>query len=158
MHKALQQKIYPSREELSKSRYWPISDKKVVFTNGCFDLLHAGHVDYLMRSKDLGDVLMVGLNSDSSVRNLKGSRRPVQNWTSRAIVLGALQCVDIVVGFGEATPLELIRFLRPAVITKGGDYVADEMVGRRFVQSYGGTIEILPMYGSHSTSGLLGDS
>ncbi len=128
---------------------------RVVFTNGCFDILHAGHVRYLHKAKSLGDVLVVGLNSDSSVSNLKGSSRPLNTWSDRATVLAALSSVDLVIGFGEDTPLELIKKIHPDFITKGGDYVIEEMIGKDFVESYGGKVIVLPYDEGYSTTELV---
>ena len=108
---------------------------QLVFTNGCFDILHVGHVRYLDAAKKLGDVLIVGLNSDRSVRQLKGLTRPLNTWVDRAAVLAALSAVDLVIGFDDDTPLELIKKLRPDVITKGGDYKKEEMIGGAYVES-----------------------
>ena len=117
--------------------------EEVVFTNGCFDLLHVGHVRSLEQARALGDRLLVGLNRDASVRRLKGPRRPVVGERQRAEVLAALECVDWVVLFGEATPLSLIRSVKPSVLAKGGDWSLDEIVGREDVESWGGRVERL---------------
>lgn len=128
---------------------------QLVFTNGCFDILHVGHVRYLDAAKKLGDVLIVGLNSDRSVRQLKGLTRPLNTWVDRAAVLAALSAVDLVIGFDDDTPLELIKKLRPDVITKGGDYKKEEMIGGAYVESYGGQIVILPFEEGYSTTELI---
>ncbi len=127
----------------------------VVFTNGCFDLLHHGHVDYLSRARDLGDLLVVGLNSDASVQRLKGSSRPVSHEVSRAHVLAALSCVDYVVVFNEDTPLHLIENIKPTILVKGGDYTHDEVVGAEFVESHGGRVELLSLVPGESTTRLV---
>lgn len=129
--------------------------KKVVFTNGCFDILHKGHVAYLQKAKKLGDVLVVGMNSNASVRRLKGSDRPVNSEKDRAFVLSALGCVDKVVIFSEDTPERLIRALRPDVLVKGGDWKKEDVIGAPFVESYGGKVRILPFVKGFSTTGLL---
>ncbi len=129
--------------------------KKVVFTNGCFDILHKGHVSYLQKAKKLGDVLVVGLNSDSSTRRLKGAGRPVNSQKDRAQVLGALRCVDRVVLFSEDTPEKLIRRIRPDILVKGGDWKGKSIAGGAFVRSYGGKVKFLPFVKGFSTSGLL---
>lgn len=123
-----------------------------VFTNGCFDVLHPGHVELLRHAKCLGHCLMVGLNSDRSVRGLKGEGRPVQNEAARAVVLAALADVDGVVLFDEETPLELIRSLAPDVIVKGGDYSPEQVVGRDLVEKAGGKVVIFPLVPGHSSS------
>lgn len=108
--------------------------KKMVFTNGCFDILHAGHIKLFSKAGALGDVLVIGINSDSSVRKLKGKKRPIQNLKDRVLVLSALECVDFVVSFDEETPDRLIRELRPDILVKGGDYKLCEIVGREYVK------------------------
>jgi rfaE bifunctional protein nucleotidyltransferase chain/domain len=125
---------------------------RVVFTNGVFDLLHPGHVDVLIGARRQGDALVVGINSDSSVKRLKGSDRPLRCEADRGYVLAALEAVDAVVVFAEDTPLELIRHLRPDILVKGGDYVADTIVGAREVASWGGRVVIVPLRPGHSTT------
>jgi len=128
------------------------SGRKLVFTNGCFDLLHVGHVRCLEAARRLGDRLVVGVNSDASVRRLKGAGRPVVPARQRAEVLAALACVDWVVIFGETTPLALIRALRPSVLAKGGDWTLDTIVGRADVERWGGRVVSLPeLRGVHTT-------
>lgn len=107
---------------------------KIVFTNGCFDILHRGHVEYLQKAKELGDLLILGLNSDSSVKRLKGENRPINNEKDRAIVLSALECVDFVIIFDEDTPFELIKNLKPDILVKGGDYKLENVIGREFAK------------------------
>ena len=131
------------------------SGKKVVFTNGCFDILHAGHVRYLQRARSLGDLLVVGLNADASVKKLKGPGRPVNSQTDRAAVLSGLSCVDGVVLFSEPTPLNLIRRVRPDFLVKGGDWKKKDIVGGDFVESNGGQVRSLPFVKGFSTSGIL---
>jgi len=109
-------------------------DKTVVFTNGCFDILHAGHISYLSKAKSLGDILVIGLNSDSSVRKLKGASKPVISQKNRAILLGALEAVDFIVIFNELTPLKLIKAIKPDVLVKGGDWEKENIVGADFVE------------------------
>lgn len=129
--------------------------KKVVFTNGCFDLLHAGHVSYLQRARDLGDVLVVGLNTDQSVQRLKGPSRPLVHEEDRAFVMAALACVSYVVLFDEDTPLELIELLRPDVLVKGADYTPETVVGRVEVESWGGSVELIEFIQGRSTTGIV---
>lgn len=129
--------------------------RTVVFTNGCFDILHAGHTTYLEAAKRLGDVLVVGLNSDSSVRRLKGESRPVNTQTDRAIVLSALRSVDYVCVFEEDTPLELITALQPDVLVKGGDYDIHSIVGADVVRARGGTVLALPFVEGKSTTAVI---
>ena len=128
---------------------------KVVFTNGCFDLVHRGHVDYLSRARDLGDLLVVGLNSDASVRRLKGEHRPISNQLSRATVLAAFAFVDYVVIFDEDTPINLIHAIKPTILVKGADYTRDTVVGADFVESYGGHVELIPLIPGESTTNLV---
>jgi D-beta-D-heptose 7-phosphate kinase/D-beta-D-heptose 1-phosphate adenosyltransferase len=136
---------------LAKRRRWKAAGKKVVFTNGCFDLLHPGHVRLLRKAKSLGDVLVVGLNSDGSVRRLKGPARPVQAEAARAEVMAALEPVDAVTVFDEDTPAELLAALRPDVLVKGADYSADRIVGRE----HAGRVVRFPLVEGQSTSRLV---
>ncbi|HEY0899211.1 MAG TPA: D-glycero-beta-D-manno-heptose 1-phosphate adenylyltransferase [Sphingobacteriaceae bacterium] len=132
---------------------WKLQHQKVVFTNGCFDLLHLGHVDYLAKAADMGDKLVIALNSDKSTRELKGPSRPITDEKSRAFILASLFFVDAVVLFDEPTPLEVIKLVRPDVLIKGADYTVDQIVGAGEVMSYGGqvkTIEYLPGYSTTS--------
>jgi D-beta-D-heptose 7-phosphate kinase/D-beta-D-heptose 1-phosphate adenosyltransferase len=127
----------------------------IVFTNGCFDLLHVGHVRLLRESAALGDFLIVGLNSDASVQRLKGPTRPINDELARAEVLSALEPVDAVTSFAEDTPLELIKAIEPDVLVKGGDYAPDQVVGRAEVEAAGGRLVLIPLVAGHSTSGLV---
>ncbi|MBI3994012.1 MAG: D-glycero-beta-D-manno-heptose-7-phosphate kinase [Candidatus Lambdaproteobacteria bacterium] len=129
--------------------------KRIVFTNGCFDLLHAGHIQYLQASRAQGDVLIVGINSDASVRRLKGPSRPVIGELDRAHLLAALSCVDYVVPFDEDTPEALIRAIRPDVLTKGADYTVETVVGHELVGAWGGRVHLVPLRENASTSGLI---
>ncbi len=130
-------------------------EKKIVFTNGCFDILHVGHVAYLEEAKKLGDLLFVGLNSDSSVRRLKGEHRPINNELDRRFVLSSLRSVDCVEIFNEDTPLELIKMVNPAVLVKGGDWSVQQIVGHEHVMSYGGKVLSLTFVDGYSTSKLI---
>jgi rfaE bifunctional protein nucleotidyltransferase chain/domain len=129
----------------------PGGKKKIVFTNGCFDILHLGHLQYLNEAKKLGDLLIVGLNSDESVRKLKGDGRPVNDQLFRKEMLENLKCVDAVQIFHESTPLELIRAIKPDILVKGGDY-DENIVGADFVKSQGGKVVILPFIPGQSTT------
>ncbi len=129
--------------------------KRVVFTNGCFDVLHRGHIEYLAMAREAGDLLVVGLNSDDSVRRLKGTGRPVNPQTDRALVLAALASTDFITTFDQDTPLELIRALLPDVLVKGGDYRAEDIVGATEVVDAGGEILIAPLVAGRSTTSLL---
>ncbi len=129
--------------------------ERIVFTNGCFDLIHPGHVLYLEAARALGDLLVVGLNSDASVRRLKGPSRPVCTQQERALVLAALRSVDYVVVFDEDTPLDLIREVEPDVLVKGGDWARDEIVGREVVEARGGEVVTIPLVPGASTTGIV---
>ena len=129
--------------------------QKIVFTNGCFDVLHYGHVRYLLEAKKLGDILVVGLNSDESVRRLKGPTRPVNGEKERAFVLAALACIDYVVIFGEDTPKELIETVVPDVLVKGGDYDLSNIVGADFVTRNGGTVTTIPFVEGFSSTHII---
>ncbi len=129
--------------------------KRIVFTNGCFDLLHLGHVRYLEEAKSLGDILIVGVNSDRSVRELKGPNRPILPAEERAEILSGLGCVDYVTIFDELDPLELISSLLPHVLVKGGDWTRETTVGREVVERAGGKVVILPLIEGASTSNLI---
>lgn len=128
---------------------------KIVFTNGCFDLLHYGHLNILAESKDLGDILIVGLNNDNSVRRLKGKNRPVNSEENRAALLASLNFVDYVVLFEEDTPARLIDAIIPDTLVKGGDYIAEDIVGYHTVTSHGGKVQILPFIDGFSSTILI---
>ncbi len=129
--------------------------EKVVFTNGCFDILHAGHVDLLTKARKLGAHLVVGLNQDESVTAIKGPSRPINRWCDRAMVLEALECVDYVIGFEDETPIELIRLIRPNILVKGKDWEGKEIVGADIVKSYGGEVAIVETDTTISTSKII---
>jgi D-beta-D-heptose 7-phosphate kinase/D-beta-D-heptose 1-phosphate adenosyltransferase len=148
-------KIMNVEHLLERLKEWRASGDSVVFTNGCFDLLHIGHVSLLDEARREGGRLIVGINSDASVTRLKGPSRPVVPEYARARVLAALEAVDAVVMFDEPTPLELMMTLRPDVIVKGGDYVANEIVGAREVQSWGGRVKIVRFVEGFSTTQLI---
>lgn len=140
-----------------KLENWKKEGKKIVFTNGCFDIIHAGHVDYLEKAKALGvgDILVVGLNSDNSVRRLKGKDRPINPVKYRKKVLEALKPVDLVIIFEENTPENLIKQVKPDILVKGGDYTADTIVGADFVKSYGGKVAIIDFVYDISTTKII---
>jgi len=131
------------------------SGKKIVFTNGCFDLFHSGHLDLLKQSKELGDILIVAINSDNSVRKLKGQERPIINENERVSIISALNCVDHVIIFEEDTPLELIEIIKPEILTKGSDYRKQDVIGRNVLSGYGGVVKIIPISKDVSTSTLV---
>ncbi len=128
---------------------------KIVFTNGCFDIIHRGHIEYLKKAKSLGDVLIVGLNSDNSVQRLKGDKRPINNESDRAVVLRELKSVDFVVIFEEDTPLELIKKIRPDILVKGGDWPTNQIVGHEFVLKNGGEVYSIPFIEGYSTTNII---
>lgn len=140
-----------------RARRWrtALGTRRVVFTNGVFDILHPGHVDVLLAARKEGDALVVGVNSDDSVRRLKGPGRPVRSEGERAYVLAALSMVDAVVVFEQDTPLELIRTLEPDVLVKGGDYSEDSVVGASEVRARGGKVVIVPLTPGHSTTAIV---
>lgn len=149
----IQNKIV-SREQLVE-RLKSRGDQRVVFTNGCFDLVHRGHVDYLSRARDLGDLLILGLNSDSSVRRLKGPSRPIVDEKSRALLLAAFQFIDYVVLFEEDTPYELIKAAQPDILVKGGDYRPEDIVGYDIVKQRGGQVVTIDFVPGFSTTNIV---
>jgi D-beta-D-heptose 7-phosphate kinase/D-beta-D-heptose 1-phosphate adenosyltransferase len=149
-----QTKIFARESALAQVEAWKGNGEKIVFTNGCFDLLHPGHIHLLNKAKDFGKRLVVGLNSDASVKRLKGPARPILSEQDRACILGSLDCVDMVVLFEEDTPLNLITALQPDVLVKGTDYKVDQVVGREIVESYGGEMQLVEVLEGHSTTGI----
>ncbi len=147
-------KILSAQAAAHQVRSWQSTGKTVVFTNGCFDLLHPGHIHILHEAKALGDRLVVGLNSDTSVRRLKGPSRPILGERDRAALLSALEDVDAVVLFSEDTPIELITLLQPDILVKGDDYRIDQVVGREVVTAYGGKVILVPLLRGYSTTGI----
>lgn len=145
-------KLYQWHDLQSATAAWHSNDETVVFTNGCFDLLHKGHVEYLSKAADLGQKLVIGVNSDDSVRQLKGPNRPFQDEQARATLLAALLMTDAVVIFSEETPLNLIKSINPDVMVKGGDYRPEEVVGSRHVWSYDGKVICVPLTAGYATS------
>lgn len=152
----IEDKIFSNRQELAKTvNKWKMFNEKVVFTNGCFDILHLGHIDYLAKAASLGDRLVVALNTDSSVKKLKGEDRPIIDEHTRLFKMAAMSFVDAVILFDEETPLDLITELSPDVLVKGGDYVVETIVGAKEVLEKGGSVEIIPFVEGHSTSALV---
>ena len=151
----IKQKIVPIEELRRTVSIWRMKEYKIVFTNGCFDILHHGHIDYLSKAADLGDILIVGVNSDSSVKKLnKGSNRPIQNENDRALILSSLQFIHAITIFNEDTPLELIKAIQPDVLVKGGDWKENEIVGADIVKSKGGEVVIIPFVEGYSTTNI----
>ena len=154
--KNFEKKIIKSSLDLQKTiKTWKKNNQKIVFTNGCFDILHLGHIKTLSESKKLGDKLVVGLNNDESVKVLKGKNRPVNNNYHRSMMLAALSFVDLVVFFEEETPYNLIKLVLPNIITKGGDYEKKDVVGGDLILSKGGQINIIPLLPNLSSSKLI---
>jgi rfaE bifunctional protein nucleotidyltransferase chain/domain len=149
------QKIVERQDLNNLLSIWRFKNYKLVFTNGCFDILHLGHVDYLSKARSLGDVLIIGLNTDESVRRIKGSTRPINDEASRAMILASLNVVDAVVPFSEDTPYELIRQVIPDILVKGSDYKPHEIVGADIVTDAGGRIETIDFLQGYSTSTII---
>jgi rfaE bifunctional protein nucleotidyltransferase chain/domain len=151
----IKQKIY-SREDLAREcNVWRATGKKIVFTNGCFDILHHGHLDLIAQAAGFGNILVMGVNTDSSVQRLKGPERPITNENDRAFQLASLLCVDAVCLFDEDTPDALIKTIKPDVLIKGGDYTIDKIVGAEFVLESGGRVEIIPFVEGYSTTSII---
>jgi D-glycero-beta-D-manno-heptose 1-phosphate adenylyltransferase len=153
--KHIQQKILDAHQLQQELMRWRKFSKKIAFTNGCFDILHAGHIHSLMQAASFADMLIVGLNSDASTKRLKGDNRPINNEQNRALLLASLVMVDAVVLFDEDTPFELITSIMPDVLVKGGDYTVDTIVGAKEVIANGGTVEIIPLVEGLSTTSLI---
>ena len=153
LHLNIQQKIVS--RDFFKENDFKLHQQKIVFTNGCFDVLHFGHVHYLLEAKKLGDILVVGLNSDDSVRRLKGPTRPINGEKERAFVLASLAFVDYITLFEEDTPEKLIKVVQPDVLVKGGDYTIDQIVGAEFVMQNGGTVTTIPFVEGYSSTQII---
>jgi len=151
---ALELKIMSLDQLVYTRNQWALENKKVVFTNGCFDILHFGHVHYLADAAECGDKLIVGLNSDSSVKKLKGTNRPINDIMTRKVILAGLSFVDAVIIFEEETPLELIQQITPDVLVKGGDWDPSQIVGSDWVLQHRGTVHALPFVKGYSTTSI----
>lgn len=151
----IQRRIFNREDLIRECNVWRAGQKKIVFTNGCFDILHHGHLDLLAKAADFGNILILGLNTDASVQRLKGPDRPVTNEQDRAFQVASLLCVDAVCLFDEDTPEELIKLIRPDVLVKGGDYTIETIVGADFVQKSGGSVEIIPFVQGYSTTSII---
>ncbi|MDP4207601.1 MAG: D-glycero-beta-D-manno-heptose 1-phosphate adenylyltransferase [Bacteroidota bacterium] len=152
----IQSKIVFDRSELDNMlAIWRFKDQKIVFTNGCFDIIHRGHVEYLAQAASLGTQLIIGLNTDASVKRLKGTARPVQDENTRAMVLAAFGFVSRVVLFEEDTPLELIKQVQPDILVKGGDYQTEDIVGYDIVKAKGGEIVTIDLVKGYSTTNII---
>ncbi|MAO72123.1 MAG: D-glycero-beta-D-manno-heptose 1-phosphate adenylyltransferase [Flavobacteriales bacterium] len=152
---SIKSKIYTLSELVERCKVWRNKGEKIVFTNGCFDLVHRGHVEVLANTADLGDRLIVGLNSDSSIQNLKRENRPIIDENSRAILLASLQFIDAVVLFSETTPHQLIQTILPDILAKGGDYKVEEITGREVVLQNGGEVILVPFIDGFSTTNIV---
>lgn len=150
----IQHKIIDRKNLNEQLQQWKTENKKIVFTNGCFDILHLGHVDYLSKAADMGDVLVIGLNADESVSRLKGAHRPINNEQSRGMILAALEFVYAVVRFDEDTPYELIKQVQPDVLVKGADYTIEQIVGYDIVTAKGGQVKTINFLPGYSTSAI----
>jgi rfaE bifunctional protein nucleotidyltransferase chain/domain len=150
----VQEKICTWDNLFAKVKLWQEAGKKIVFTNGCFDILHKGHVDYLAKAADMGDVLVLGLNTDASVSKLKGSNRPIQDQDSRLQIMASLGFVDAVVLFDEPTPYNLINLIKPDVLVKGSDYEPEKIVGYDVVMSKGGAVKTIDYLEGYSTTNI----
>jgi D-glycero-beta-D-manno-heptose 1-phosphate adenylyltransferase len=151
----LLKKIIPDAELQYWLAYWRFHGKKIVFTNGCFDILHLGHIDYLSKAADYGDILIIGLNTDHSVRGLKGAGRPLNNEQARAQILASLFFVSAVIFFDEPTPYELIKKVQPDILVKGSDYRAEDIVGYDIVKAKGGEVVTIDFLEGYSTTGII---
>ena len=155
-HNQLKEKIVSQNQALKELKTWREKNKKIVFTNGCFDIIHPGHIDYLSQARDLGDILVLGLNTDQSVRLLnKGSNRPINDERTRAYVLAGLASVDLIVFFDEETPYNLIKLLQPNVLVKGKDYEVEKIIGFDILKENGGEVITIPFLDGYSTSSLI---
>ena len=155
-HNQLKEKIVSQDQALKELKTWREKNKKIVFTNGCFDIIHPGHIDYLSQARDLGDILVLGLNTDQSVRRLnKGSNRPINDERTRAYVLAGLASVDLIVFFDEETPYNLIKLLQPNVLVKGKDYEVEKIIGFDILKENGGQVITIPFLEGYSTSSLI---
>ena len=153
--KKIKDKIFNLNDVKNKVTSWKENGHKIVFTNGCFDIMHKGHIEVLSKSSDLGDKLIIGLNSDSSVQKLKGNSRPIIDENSRAIALAALSFVDAIVLFSEETPINLISNLTPDILAKGGDYEIRTIVGHEIVQKNGGEVILIPFVDGFSSTNII---
>ena len=155
-HKKLSEKFHTKESLKTLLSQWNLENKELVFTNGCFDILHRGHVEYLSHARDLGDKLILGLNTDASVKRLgKSPERPINSQETRATILAALECVDAIVLFDEDTPLELIDFVQPDILVKGSDYKAEDIVGYDIVKAKGGKVITIQLVDGFSTTKLI---
>jgi rfaE bifunctional protein nucleotidyltransferase chain/domain len=153
--KLIKSKVMEMPEFKRQLSIWRFFQKKIVFTNGCFDIIHLGHIDYLLKAKNLGDKLLIGLNTDESVRQIKGSHRPITDQNSRAVILASLRFVDGVILFNETTPYNLIEEIKPDLLVKGSDYLINDIVGADIVKENGGQIITIDFLEGYSTTSVI---
>ncbi len=151
----IREKIFDRTSLAARAEEWRKNGKTIVFTNGCFDILHKGHLEILARSAEFGDILVVALNTDASVRKLKGEHRPVNQEDFRLLMMASLEIVDAAILFDEETPAELIAAITPDILVKGGDYTVDQIAGAKHVISHGGEVKIVPIVKGYSTSAII---
>lgn len=148
-------KIYNLEKLKDDIKYWKNNNNKIIFTNGCFDILHRGHIEYLIKAREMGDILIIGLNSNDSIKKLKGENRPINDEKSRSLILASLMFVDVVIVFDEDTPLNLIKMINPDILVKGGDYIVENIVGYDIVKNNGGDVITIPLVGEYSTTNII---
>ncbi len=153
-HQHIASKLLSKNSLLEKLKLWNDANEKIVFTNGCFDIIHQGHIDYLAKAADLGTKLIIGVNTDASVSKLKGKHRPIQDEKSRLLILASFEFTDVVILFDEETPYELIKLIQPDVLVKGSDYKAENIVGYDIVTAKGGEVKTLDFLDGFSTSAI----
>lgn len=153
-HDHIVNKIHSKESLAAQLKIWDEANEKIVFTNGCFDIIHRGHVDYLSKAADMGTKLVIGVNTDASVQKLKGPHRPIQDEYTRQFILSAFEFVDAVILFDEQTPYDLIRFVQPDVLVKGSDYKPEDIVGYDIVKAKGGEVKTIDFIPGFSTSAI----
>ena len=153
--KNIKNKIFSIAELKKEVQKWKKNNDKIVFTNGCFDILHLGHIELLAKAADLGNKLIIAVNSDASIKVLKGEKRPILDEKSRSIIIASLEKVNAVIIFKESTPLDVIKKINPDIIVKGGDYVKEDVIGKNYIEKYGGEVIIFPLSEGFSTTSIL---
>ena len=153
--KNIKNKIFSISELKKEVQKWKKNNDKIVFTNGCFDILHLGHIELLAKAADLGNKLIIAVNSDASIKVLKGEKRPILDEKSRSIIIASLEKVNAVIIFKESTPLDVIKKINPDIIVKGGDYIKEDVIGKNYIEKYGGEVIIFPLSEGFSTTSIL---
>ena len=153
--KNIKNKIFSIAELKNEVQKWKKNNDKIVFTNGCFDILHLGHIELLAKAADLGNKLIIAINSDASIKGLKGEKRPILDEKSRSIIIASLEKVNAVIIFKESTPLDVIKKINPDIIVKGGDYIKEDVIGKNYIEKYGGEVIIFPLSEGFSTTSIL---